>query len=94
MTAEQRENIKKDIERMIPHIARQQGVFNDDVESVIIDEFVDEDDFVVIQWPEIQDLMDKEGFDTNASLANDEWCLKEYGSSAYFVNKQWLSKVE
>jgi hypothetical protein len=94
MTAEQRENIKKDIERIIPHIARQQGVFNDDVESVIIDEFVDEDDFVIIQWPEIQDLMDKEGFDTNASLANDEWCLEEYGSSAYFVNKQWLSKVE
>ena len=94
MTAEQRENIKKDIERMIPHIARQQGVFNDDVESVIIDEFVDEDDFVIIQWPEIQDLMDKEGFSTNASLANDEWCLEEYGSSAYFVNKQWLSKVE
>ncbi len=94
MTAEQRENVKKDIERMIPHIARQQGVFNDDVESVIIDEFVDEDDFVIIQWPEIQDLMDKEGFDTNASLANDEWCLEEYGSSAYFVNKQWLSKVE
>lgn len=81
MTAEQRESIKKDIKRMIPHIARENGVFNDDVESVIIDEFVDEDDFVVIQWPEVQDLMDKEGFDTNASLA-------------YFVNKQWLSKVE
>ena len=94
MTAEQRENIRKDIERMIPHIARQNGVFNDDVESVIIDEFVDEDDFIIIQWPEIQDLMDKEGFNTNASLANDEWCLEEYGSSAYFVNKQWLSKVE
>ena len=94
MTAEQRENIKKDIERMIPHIARQQGVSNDDVESVIIDEFVDEDDFVIIQWPEIQYLMDKEGFNTNASLANDEWSLEKYGSSAYFVNKQWLSKVE
>ena len=94
MTTEQRENIKKDIERMIPSIARQNGVFNDDVESVIIDEFVDEDDFVVIQWPEIQELMDKEGFDLNASLANNEWCLDKYGSSAYFVNKQWLSKVE
>ena len=94
MTAEQRENVRKGIERMIPWIARENGVFNDDVESVIIDEFVDEDDFVVIQWPAIQDLMDKEGFDTNASLANDEWCLEKYGSSAYFVNKQWLSKVE
>ena len=79
---------------MIPSVARENGVFNDDVESVIIDEFTDEDDFVVIQWPEIQELMDKEGFDLNASLANDEWCLDKYGSSAYFVNKQWLSKVE
>ena len=94
MTAEQRENIKKDIERMIPHIARENGVFNDDVESVIIDEFVDEDDFVVIQWPEVQELMPKEGFDRNTSLANEGWALEKYGSSAYFVNKQWLSKVE
>ena len=94
MTAEQRKNIRKDIERMIPHIARENGVFNDDVESVIIDEFVDEDDFVIIQWPEVQELMVKEGFHLNASLANDEWSLAKYGSSAYFVNKQWLSKVE
>jgi hypothetical protein len=94
MTAAQRENIKKGIERRIPHIARENGVFNEDVKSVIIDEFVDEDDFVIIQWPEIQDLMDKEGFDTNASLTNDEWCLEKYGSSAYFVNKQWLNKIE
>ena len=94
MTAEQRENIRKGIERMIPCLARENGVFNDDVESVIIDEFVDEDDFVVIQWPEVQELMTKEDFFLNASLANDAWALEKYGSSAYFVNKQWLSKVE
>ena len=94
MNAEQKENIRKDIERMIPHIARQNGVFNDDVESVIIDEFVDEDDFVVIQWPEVQDLMPKKDFDRNTSLANEGWALEKYGSSAYFVNKQWLSKVK
>ena len=94
MTAEQRENIKKDIERMIPHIARENGVFNDDVESVIIDEFVDEDDFVIIQWPEVQELMVKEDFYNNASLAVSAWTMEKYGSSAYFVNKQWLSKVE
>lgn len=93
MTTEQRENIKKDIKRFIPHIARMEGVHNEDVESVIIDEFVDEDDFVVIQWPEVQELMTKEDFHLNASLANDEWSLEKYGSSAYFVNKQWLSKV-
>ena len=79
---------------MIPHIARENGVFNDDVESVIIDEFVDEDDFVIIQWPEVQELMTKEGFYLNASLVNDAWLLEKYGSSAYFVNKQWLNKIE
>ena len=94
MTKEQRDNIKKDVERMIPHIARQNEVCNDDVESVIIDEFVDEDDFVIIQWPEVQELMVKEDFYLNASLANDTWSQEKYGSSAYFVNKQWLSKVE
>lgn len=94
MTKEQRENIRKHIERMIPDIARKENVFNDDVEKVIMEEFVDEDDFVIVPWPEIQELMTKEGFDLNASLANDEWVLEEYGSSAYFVNKQWLSKVE
>ena len=94
MTKEQRDNIRKDIERMIPNIARQNGVFNDDVESVIIDEFVDEDDFVVVQWPEVQELMVKEDFYNNASLAVSAWAMEEYGSSAYFVNKQWLSKVE
>ena len=93
MTAEQRENIKKDIHRFIPHIARMEGVHDEGVESVLIDEFVDEDDFVVIQWPEVQELMTKEGFYLNASLANDEWSLEKYGSSAYFVNKKWLSKV-
>ena len=79
---------------MIAHIARQREVHNDDVESIIIDEFVDEDDFVVIQWPEVQDLMTKEGFHHNSHLGTDQRFLNKYGSSAYFVNKQWLSKVE
>ena len=93
MTPEQRAKVKKEIERIIPSIARTTGVFCDDIESILIDDYVDEDDFIVIPWPEIQDLMDKEGFDLNVSLANDEWCLEKYGSSAYFVNKQWLKSL-
>ena len=42
MTSEQKANIKKDIERMIPAIARSNGVYNDDIESILIDDCVDE----------------------------------------------------
>lgn len=93
MTSEQRVTIKKDLERAIPHIARSNSVHNDEVESILIDDYVDEDDFIIIPFPEIQEFMDKEGFDVNASLANDEWTLSKYGSSAYFVNKKWLNSL-
>lgn len=93
MTQEQRDSIVSDIKRVIPDIARKNGVLDSDVESILIDKYVDEDDFVIIQWPEIQELMDKEGFDSNCSLANDEWTLDKYGSSAYFVNKKWLNSL-
>lgn len=49
-----------------------------------------EDLFVVVCWPESQELMGKEGFGENAYLINDVHGLDEYGSSAYFVNKAWL----
>ena len=93
MTTQLRDTIKKDIERMIPVIARNNGVHNDDIKSILIDDYVDEDDFIIVQWPEVQELMDREGFDTNACLANDEWTLEKYGSSAYFVNKAWLNSI-
>lgn len=93
MTTQLRDNIKKDIERMIPVIARSNRVYTDDIESILIDDYVDEDDFIIVQWPEVQELMDKEGFNTNACLANDEWTLEKYGSQAYFVNKAWLNSI-
>lgn len=49
--------------------------------------------YEIIQWPEIQALMEKEGFQDNAYLINDEQGISEYGSSAYFVNKEWLDKA-
>lgn len=93
MTKEQKETIKKDIDRAIAHIAKANNVHNDEVESILIDDYVDEDDFVVIPWPEIQAFMMCEGFENNVSLANDEWSLEKYGSSAYFVNKKWLKTL-
>lgn len=90
MTTEQREAIKKDIQRMIPHIARLNGVHNDEVESVIIDEFTDKDDFCIICWPEVQELMVHEDFYNNAVLMNEPWAVNDYGSQTYLINKQWL----
>lgn len=93
MTKEQRINIKKDIEKAISHIARNNNVYNDEIRSILIDDYIDEDDFIIIPFPEIQEFMVKEDFDENASLANDEWTLDKYGSSAYFVNKKWLNSL-
>lgn len=54
---------------------------------------MNEDLYEVITWPDIQAYMGLEGFDLNASLANDEWAIDEYGSSAYFVRKSWLDSL-
>jgi len=47
------------------------------------------EDYEIIGWPEIQELMDKEGFEENATLieSNDSMGI---GSSTYLVNKEWL----
>ena len=50
--------------------------------------------YVVIQWPHIQHYMDLEGFEENSYLINDEKGINEFGSSAYFVNEDWLNKLD
>lgn len=50
--------------------------------------------YTVVCWPEIQELMDKEGFEDHAYLINDDKGLDEFGSSAYFVDKEWLNQLE
>jgi hypothetical protein len=50
--------------------------------------------FIVVTWPESQNLMDLEGFEENCHLINDESGLDQYGSSAYFVNEDWLREKE
>lgn len=49
--------------------------------------------YIVIQWPEIQELMDKEGFKENSFFVNDPLGLDTFGSSAYFVNEEWLNTI-
>jgi hypothetical protein len=46
--------------------------------------------YVVITWPESQELCEKKGFEENCYLIADEQGLNEFGSGAYFVNEEWL----
>ena len=58
-----------------------------------IEEKSDMKRYVVITWPESQDLMDRDGFEENCHLINDDKGLDEYGSSAYFVDENWLNNL-
>ena len=49
--------------------------------------------YEVVEWPQSQELMDNKGFKENAFLINDEEGMKRFGSSAYFVNKEWLNST-
>ena len=42
------------------------------------------DDYVLIEWPDSQELMDIEGFDENSYLSD---------SSSYFVRRGWFSEA-
>ena len=50
------------------------------------------EDYVIIGWPDIQDIMDEEGFEDNATLIepNDNMGI---GSSTYLVDKEWLESL-
>lgn len=50
-------------------------------------------DFEIIGWPDIQDIMDKEGFADNATLieANDSMGI---GSSTYLIDKEWFESLD
>ena len=49
--------------------------------------------YVVITWPDIQHLMDKEGFREHSYLINDDKGIEDFGSSAYFVEEVWYRLV-
>jgi len=55
-----------------------------------IDFDMNEDTFVVVVWPDVQEYQDMDGFDDNSVLINDETLLGEYGGSAYMVRCNWL----
>lgn len=49
--------------------------------------------FKIIEWPEIQSLMDKPGFEENSQLVNQDNLVEIYGPNAYFVFEGWLEEV-
>jgi hypothetical protein len=46
--------------------------------------------FVVVPWPEVQDLLEEPDFEFNSCLITDEFMMEEYGNSAYFVRLNYL----
>ena len=48
------------------------------------------EDYVLISWPESQELMEMKGFEEHSSLADCE----QFGPCAYFVEKEWLESDE
>ena len=48
--------------------------------------------YIIICWPESQELMELDGFRENCSLINGERGLDIYGSCAYLVDKDWYDE--
>ena len=49
--------------------------------------------FVVIQWPESQELFSYEGFLDHCHLICDQTGYDQFGDSAYFVDEEWFSSI-
>ena len=49
-----------------------------------------QDTYEVVCWPEIQFLFGEEGFEQKSYLMKDEKGRDDFGSSADFVNSDWL----
>lgn len=50
--------------------------------------------YILIEWPEVQELMSYDDFDCHAHLVNDEGWIDQYGPSLYFVEENWLKKLK
>ena len=51
------------------------------------------EEYEIIDWPEIQYYMDKEGFEENATLITPNESMG-IGSSTYLVKVEWLKTTE
>ena len=49
--------------------------------------------YTVICWPDVQELFEVEGFRDHSYLVNDDKGIEDFGSSAYFVDVEWLNNI-
>ena len=49
--------------------------------------------FDIVEWPDIQYLMELDGFHDNATLIEPNEAM-DIGSSTYLVNVEWLNSLE
>ena len=49
------------------------------------------EDYIIIEWPDIQYLMNIEGFEDNATLINPNDNMG-IGSSTYLIDKDWYNE--
>lgn len=52
---------------------------------------IEEDKYIVVTWPDTQDIAEWEGFSENAYLINDQQGIDDFGGCAYFVEVNWLT---
>lgn len=50
-------------------------------------------DYVIVGWPDIQDIIDKEGFEDNAALIEPHYSMG-IGSSTYLVDREWFESLK
>lgn len=49
--------------------------------------------YIIVQFPESQELMCKRDFDKHSYLISDEDGIEDFGNSAFFVEEKWYNKV-
>ena len=55
----------------------------------LVEDDDDQDNFLVVEWPESQTLCEYEGFMDNCTLLLSDG----FGSASYMVNKDWYSQL-
>lgn len=50
--------------------------------------------YIIVEWPESQRFMIMPDFNDHTYLINDEKGVEIHGSSAYFMDEEWVKKIE
>ena len=50
--------------------------------------------YELVTWPDVQLYMECDGFNEHSCLANDEYFFNDFGGSAYFIESEWMKKID